>query len=699
MSLISIKDISFSYPQQNIPILKNVSLDINAGDYVAIIGKNGSGKTTLLRIIAGLTLATSGSVSIEENSLIGIVFQNPKDQIIASVISTEVAFGPTNLLLSKQQIESRVTRSLEVVGMKDLASCRTSELSLGQTQKVAFSSIIAMQPAILLLDEVTAMLDLDSRKELLNFIHKYHEEGHTIIHITHSASEIELATKIAVLDSGKLLHFGAKTSAYSYILPPPSIKKYDYATSEKTPVLVARNLCFYRQGKLVLDNINFALYKGTLTAITGKSGSGKTTLMELLCGLLQSTRGTINATSYPALCVQDSEAGLFKRYAADDVAFGARNNGVHGKKLLYIVKRAMDDCSLPFSQFASRQTTTLSGGQRRKVCLASIVALDRDILFFDEPTQGLDAQSQYAILQVLQGLCHKGKTVFFSTHKAEEVDYADCHFHIENARLNCLTQGFSLPKDCGALKELCANKNTSLITSLYRIKQIITATNTIPSSILSCLSPTVKQLLFLMLFVSSLCIKSILTLCIISPVILCYILVANVNIKNTLYTYIKVLPYLMLFTLFELVFYGASSTDTIYINYKFFCVTQAKLWRMLFLCTRVFCAMVCLNIFMKTIAEKDIIEGLSNLLKPFGIVGLPVKDILLIIGIIFRFLPMLIDEAVNIIKIQIIRGGLSKSNGFIARIKILLPLTVPLLLRTIGKAGSLADSINARYYK
>ena len=173
MSVITVKNVNFKYPQNEKQALSNVSFSIEKGSYIAIVGYNGCGKSTLSRLICGLEKPDSGTIEIEENNRIGIIFQSPKDQLVSSVVSRDTAFGPQNLGLSAGEVELRVIESLNVVDMLDRASSSTSALSLGQTQKIALSGILALRPEILILDEAVSMLDPCSRKEIFSSYRRF----------------------------------------------------------------------------------------------------------------------------------------------------------------------------------------------------------------------------------------------------------------------------------------------------------------------------------------------------------------------------------------------------------------------------------------------------------------------------------------------------------------------------------------------
>ena len=213
MSVISVEQLKYKYPNAKRNAVDGVSFGIEKGAYTAIVGANGSGKSTLARLLCGLEKPLEGSIQIQENQNIGIVFQSPKDQIVSSIVSRDTAFGPKNLKLSNSEVELRTIESLSVVDLLDKANDSSSALSLGQTQKVALSGIIALHPEILILDEAVSMLDPVAREDILQFVKRWQKYGNTIIHITHDIEVVKQADNVIAMENGKLFFYG-KSSAF-----------------------------------------------------------------------------------------------------------------------------------------------------------------------------------------------------------------------------------------------------------------------------------------------------------------------------------------------------------------------------------------------------------------------------------------------------------------------------------------------------
>lgn len=224
MNLIEFKNVNFSYviddDEENkvtVDVLKNFNLTIEKGSFVAILGHNGSGKSTTAKLINGINIAQSGEVivdgqKVEDNDTIfdirrkvGMVFQNPDNQIVSSIVEEDVAFGVENLGIEPKEIRERVDSALKTVGMYEHRLKAPNKLSGGQKQRVAVAGIIAMKPMCIVLDEPTAMLDPSGRREVMNTIKKLNkEEGITIVLITHYMDEAVQADRVVVMDDGQI---------------------------------------------------------------------------------------------------------------------------------------------------------------------------------------------------------------------------------------------------------------------------------------------------------------------------------------------------------------------------------------------------------------------------------------------------------------------------------------------------------------
>lgn len=341
--------------------LDGVNIDVEEGQFIAILGHNGSGKSTFARHINALLTPDEGSLFVngwdtkDESKLwdirqnAGMVFQNPDNQIIATVVEEDVGFGPENLGVPTEEIWQRVDKALSAVGMTEYRHSSPMKLSGGQKQRVAIAGVVAMKPKCIILDEPTAMLDPNGRKEVIKTVTELNkQEKVTVILITHYMNEVINADKVFVMDKGKVVMEGTPREIFAHVeelkklgLDVPqvteiayrldkqgmnmggcvltidefkdryknavghSMKKNDNVSFEdkkqdvdRKPVLEARNLKYiYEEGtaneKGALDDVSLKIYEGEFLGIIGHTGSGKSTLIQHLNGLMKANSGEI----------------------------------------------------------------------------------------------------------------------------------------------------------------------------------------------------------------------------------------------------------------------------------------------------------------------------------------------------------------------------------------------------------------------
>ena len=227
--IIQLEQVVYQYPDAQIRAVNDVTLDVEKGEFLAVLGRNGSGKSTLAKLMNALLTPTGGTVTVgglratDENpydvrALCGMVFQNPDNQIVATVVEEDCAFGLENMGVPSDEIRARVDEALREVGMADRAASSPSMLSGGQKQRVAIAGVLAMRPRIIVFDESTAMLDPVGRKEIFAIARRLNrEEGITIVWITHFMEEAVQADRVVVMDAGSIVLQGAPCDVFSNV--------------------------------------------------------------------------------------------------------------------------------------------------------------------------------------------------------------------------------------------------------------------------------------------------------------------------------------------------------------------------------------------------------------------------------------------------------------------------------------------------
>lgn len=269
-NIIEIKNLSFQYEGSSKKVLKNLNIDIKEGEFICVLGHNGSGKSTLAKLINAQYIPTEGDILVgnmntkDDDSLwdiremCGMVFQNPDNQLVATIVEEDVAFGPENLGVPREELRKRVDECLELVGMSEYKRHSPALLSGGQKQRIAIAGILAMNPKCLLMDEPTAMLDPQGRKDILNTVLKLREMGKTIIHITHYMEECVNADRIIVINEGDVVLEGTPREVFSNV---EQMKEIGLDVPEPTEIsyLLNKSNINVRRDVLTVDELVEAL--------------------------------------------------------------------------------------------------------------------------------------------------------------------------------------------------------------------------------------------------------------------------------------------------------------------------------------------------------------------------------------------------------------------------------------------------------
>jgi len=457
--------------------LRDVSFRVKAGQRLALVGANGSGKSTILHAIVGLQQISDGSVSVDDlnpfdkhqaqevRRRVGYVQQRPDDQIVATSVEDDVAFGPENLGLPASELRSRVDEVLACVGLTGLEKREPHTLSGGQKQRLVIAGVLALHPNYLVLDEPTAQLDPAGRESVLAVLDKLQEQGTGIVQVTHDIEEMALADRIAVLHEGSIVFEGSFEELQAQRehfdvwgidsgLTPVELSSFAGSDKEKR-TLRAENLSLsYRVGTQVtqaLKDASFEVSSGEFIVIRGDTGSGKSTLLSILAGLVQPDEGTVTAfaghdgegatgsdeQSEARLVFQDPELQLFSETVLDDIAFGPRNLGMSAEDAQGAARAAMQQVGLS-DDFADRSPFLLSGGEARRAAIAGIIAMKPRFFLADEPTSALDAQGRDKIRALLASLTATSGVIVVTHNPEQFADIATRTYRIVNGTLSLI---------------------------------------------------------------------------------------------------------------------------------------------------------------------------------------------------------------------------------------------------------------------
>ena len=501
----TLSDVTFVHAK-GVVALDHVSFSIPAGKRTCIVGANGSGKSTVASILSGLTAPDEGTVTFLGTTVVndgqvdfeayktvrpqlGLVFQNPEDQIICSVVADDIAFGLENLQVPSDRITPLVEQQIELGTLTEFASENPQMLSGGQQQRVAISGALVMKPQILILDEPSAALDVVHRNNVMGLVEKLRAAGKTIVHVTHFMDEVVSADHVIALDDGRVAFEGTPEALfeqhelveYLHLEEPfayqvahalnnrgvvvrksPSAERVlseltgllataaqgarsaDAATAgcdatgsvSESAVVSVCDVTFSYQ-KPVLKNISVDVQKGSHVAVIGSTGSGKSTLARLICALDTPDSGS--------LCV----AGLDTRQKQNR----RKLHGIVG----YVMQRperqlfaqtvaedvafgptnlGLSSCDVTgavnaalelvgLSHKADASPFELSGGQQRLCALAGVIAMQPKVLVLDEPTSGLDPYYCSELRKIINAVLEDGCTVIELTHSMEDAAETD----------------------------------------------------------------------------------------------------------------------------------------------------------------------------------------------------------------------------------------------------------------------------------
>lgn len=483
--LIKISNVTFGYKGAQEKLLNNIDLSIGEGQTVLLCGSSGSGKTTLIRLINGLIphyyngelqgdvqvagLEVKNTQLYDMAGIVGTVFQNPRSQFFSIDTDGEIVFGPENIGIDPQEIKRRYDKVTKEMQIEPLMGKSLFELSGGEKQKIACASVSALLPRVILLDEPSSNLDIDSILKLKDQIALWKSQGKTIVVSEHRLWYMaDLADRVLYIENGRIAR---EWSGEEFRSLPDTVmedlqlrpvrlgdicKGTDTEDMGKDPI-VLENFCFaykdkpylirrkdyscYSAEELSLNIPKISIPQGSVVGVVGHNGMGKSTFLKCICGLKRRCKGkirigdkTYEGNDRLKLCymvMQDVNHQLFTDSVRSEVMLSMEDKD----------EKRCDEIldSLGLLELKDKHPMALSGGQKQRVAVACAIASGAKLLLFDEPTSGLDMAHMRKVGQMLQDLAKGGSTVLVVTHDPELIEES-CDFilKIEKGRAQTL---------------------------------------------------------------------------------------------------------------------------------------------------------------------------------------------------------------------------------------------------------------------
>lgn len=464
--MIDFHNLTYTYPGRAAPALRDVTVQIAAGEFVLVTGASGAGKSTWLRCLNGLAPHFSGGTirgrvrvagldpiadgPARLSRVVGFVFQNPEAQGVLDRVEADVAFGLENAAVPTAVMRQRVAEVLELLGLTALGRRPLHSLSGGERQLTALAGALALDPAVLALDEPTGQLDPAAAERFLDTIARLNRErGLTVVMTEHRLARVwPYAHRVLHFADGRLAADGPPTPLPS---PPTALR----ASSTAGPVkLQATDLHFAypaasgAQRAPVLDGASLTLHGGEMVALVGRNGAGKTTLLNCLIGLLRPSAGAVSINGRPlagrrvadigrevAYLPQNPDDLLFAETVREELAVTLRNHGLTAGDVSPSAEEWLRRLGL--REVADAYPRDLSVGQRQRAALAALLVAGPGIILLDEPTRGLDGEAKRQFAALLRERRAEGKAILLATHDDELIALtADRICRLENGTLH-----------------------------------------------------------------------------------------------------------------------------------------------------------------------------------------------------------------------------------------------------------------------
>lgn len=451
-SMIRLDNVTYRYRNEDRPVLKDLNLAVKAGETVSVMGANGSGKSTLAKVLAGLIEVDRGRIRVETDEdaplPVGILFQNPDNQMVSVTVEKEIAFALENLGVSQEKMEAMITDTLERFSIGHLRERLNSELSGGEKQRVALAAVMVCSPPILVLDEPDSFLDESGKAILMRQLLNLRRTNPAMIqiHITQYPGIARNYSRLIVLDQGEVVADASPREIFNQkdfclrtgllfsgeadrqVLVPAKTNGYSPIQTDGPHTLVLDKACFsYNENHPVLKNISFQMRRSEIMGVVGPTGSGKSSLGLLLCGLLKPSSGMIKyldgrkreiapdrLVGHVSAVFQQPERQFFLPTCAEEISFGPRNVGHPLSDGDIDSQLAM--VGLDPGTFTSKDPFTLSGGEKRRLAFAAVLSMRPQFVVFDEPTCGLDQEGVGRFITLVQLLKDQGMGITIISH-------------------------------------------------------------------------------------------------------------------------------------------------------------------------------------------------------------------------------------------------------------------------------------------
>ncbi len=485
---ISVENLSFTYRLNDRPSLRDVSLEMDEGSLVFLMGHGGAGKSTLCSSLNGLVprffkgeyrgrvwvkgKEVASHTVAEMSRIVGLVLQDFEAQLFSTNVELELAFGPENHAIPREEIEARIRRILPLIGLENYRGREPATLSGGQKQRLAIGSVLTLEPEVLVMDEPTTDLDPAGREEILSLAGKFRQQNRILLIVDHEPETALSADQIWLMKEGEVVAKGnpeeiLTDSARLWscgVRPLPTVELFEKMGWPGSPLTVESALDLIRANPLVqpkklqvpnvsspvakgpallraedlsyiylqppieaLRRINLSIGEGEFVALLGQNGSGKTTLAKQMNGLLKPSSGQMLVKGRPTTdfshrelarlvgyVFQNPDHQIFARTVREEVGFGLKALGEAPATIERRVAEALHTVGL--QGYEERNPFALTKGDRQRVAVASVLATQPRVIILDEPTTGLDYLHQKRMMEMLRDLNQKGHTIIIITH-------------------------------------------------------------------------------------------------------------------------------------------------------------------------------------------------------------------------------------------------------------------------------------------